>query len=467
MGLALLLARAAPSARAQEHGSPTVEMTVGSSRVIRVGAPVSRVAVAGRGIVDVEATPPDILEITARHAGRTEVTAWDKAGAAHNYAVRVVVAGEGLRERLRALFPGEKIDAQQAGGAIVVSGVVPDAPTAERIEKVAASLAGGGANAPAPVINLLQVLGTQQVQLEVRFAEVSRSALRQMGLNLWARTGTGTNDVVGGMLGPATQPGPGLAPPLSSDPTLAGQLQLPRGLPVVQSPLAGAFSLLFATSSQSDVPLSGALSLLSERGFAKTLAEPTLVALSGQEATFLAGGEFPIPLTQALGQVYVDFKKFGIQLRFTPFVLGDETIQLKLSASVSDVDYTVGVRLNQVTVPGLTTRESSTTVRLRDGQGFAIAGLLSDRMRSTVDKLPGLGDLPILGALFRSVSFRHDETELLVVITAHLVTPRPRGEHIPVPGEDEVSDPSDLELFLLGTDEAHHDAPAGKVGFVE
>jgi len=349
----------------------------------------------------------------------------------------------------------------------VVSGVVPDAPTAERIEKVAASLAGGGANAPAPVINLLQVLGTQQVQLEVRFAEVSRSALRQMGLNLWARTGTGTNDVVGGMLGPATQPGPGLAPPLSSDPTLAGQLQLPRGLPVVQSPLAGAFSLLFATSSQSDVPLSGALSLLSERGFAKTLAEPTLVALSGQEATFLAGGEFPIPLTQALGQVYVDFKKFGIQLRFTPFVLGDETIQLKLSASVSDVDYTVGVRLNQVTVPGLTTRESSTTVRLRDGQGFAIAGLLSDRMRSTVDKLPGLGDLPILGALFRSVSFRHDETELLVVITAHLVTPRPRGEHIPVPGEDEVSDPSDLELFLLGTDEAHHDAPAGKVGFVE
>ena len=164
--------------------------------------------------------------------------------------------------------------------------------------------------------------------------------------------------------------------------------------------------------------------------------------------------------------ISVEFKKFGVQLRFTPYVLGDDTIQLKLSTIVSDIDFSIGLRLANATVPGLTQRESGTTVRLRDGQSFAIAGLLSDKMRSTVDKVPLLGDLPILGALFRSSSFQREESELLVVVTPRLVTPLGKGEHVLMPGEDEISEPGDLELFLLGIGESHAAAPKGRVGFM-
>src|SRR5262249_38694519 len=159
----------------------------------------------------------------------------------------------------------------------------------------------------------------------------------------------------------------------------------------------------------------------------------TLVALSGQTASFLAGGEFPIPTPQALGQIGIDYRKVGVQLHFVPTVVG-QNIQLRLSATVSEVDFALAVRLQTVTVPGLSERHSETTVRLRDGESFAVAGLLSDQVRSSVDKVPGLGDLPVLGALFRSTSYRRQETELLVVVTAHLV--RPSGEKPVLPGED-------------------------------
>jgi pilus assembly protein CpaC len=178
-------------------------------------------------------------------------------------------------------------------------------------------------------------------------------------------------------------------------------------------------------------------------------------------------------MPEALGQTSIEYKKFGVQLQFTPTVVG-QNIQLKLAATVSDIDFSLGVRLSAVTVPGLTSRHSETTVRLRDGESFAIAGLLSDRVRSNVDKVPGLGDLPILGSLFRSTSYRREETELLVVVTAHLVTPQ--GDRPPLPGDDMLADPSDLELFLLGSIESKEASdpvlhprrksrPSGPVGF--
>jgi pilus assembly protein CpaC len=215
---------------------------------------------------------------------------------------------------------------------------------------------------------------------------------------------------------------------------------------------------------------------MSSRGYARTLAEPTLVSLSGKTASFLAGGEFPIPMPQGLGQIGVEFRKFGIQLEFTPTVMGDN-IQLKLAMTVSDVNPAIGVKMEGASVPGLTERHSQTTVRMRDGQSFVIAGLLSDRVRSTLDKVPGFGDLPILGSLFRSSSYQREETELLVVVTAHRV--RALSEKPNLPGEHTVSDPSDLELFLLGKYESIDDGhkrpqkptsssrkqPVGAVGF--
>jgi pilus assembly protein CpaC len=455
--------------RAQGAGERRVlDVPIGTARQVRIGAAVSRVSVARKEVADVAAFPPDEILLTGKHVGETEVTIWGRSGEVYTtYLVRVGLPVDGLRDRLRSLFPGQKIEVSSLGSSVVLSGKVSDAMTSGEVERVATGYYGslGSSSSPVAVTNLLEVEGASQVQLEVRFAEVSRTALRQIGLNAWVRSGgvnPGPNDFAGGLVSPANGVS-GLAPDVGSG------LQLPSGLPVLTNPIEGTFSLLFASTLGSDFPITATLSLLSSRGFAKTLAEPTLVALSGQEASFLAGGEFPVPLPQALGQVVIEYKKFGIQLKFVPFVLGDETIQLKLQTVVSDVDFSLGIRLASITVPGLTQRESSTTVRLRDGQSFAIAGLLADRLRSSVDKLPFLGDLPILGMLFRSVSFRHEETELLVVVTARLVKPFARGEAIPLPGEDEVSDPSDLELFLLGIGESHSappGRPTGKVGFM-
>jgi pilus assembly protein CpaC len=472
---ATLMLLGATVAQAADNGA--VDIAAGNTREVHVGVPVASVTVS-RNIVDVEVIAPDELDITAKRAGRTEVTAVDKSGRSHLYVVRVSGPGDNLRDRLRALFPGQKIEAQTSAGAVVLSGSVNDFAVADAVAKAAVALAGAGGQ-PQQLINLLQVIGAPQVQLHVRFAEVSRTALREIGFNAWGHgsTGSGANqrDYIGGVTSPATALGPNLAPQLSSTATGAGTtgtalaataLQSATGLPVLAGPMSSAFNFVF--SSGLGFPLTATLSLLSSRGFAKTLAEPTMVALSGQEASFLAGGEFPVPLTQALGQLMVDYKKFGVQLRFTPFVLADETIQLKLATTVSDIDPTIGVIANQITIPGLTTREAATTVRLRSGQSFAIGGLISDKMRSTVNKIPLLGDIPVLGALFRSNSFQRDETELLVVITVELASPRGKNEHIAVPGEDELSDPSDLKLFLLGMSEAHVKAPppAGGVGFV-
>jgi pilus assembly protein CpaC len=224
------------------------------------------------------------------------------------------------------------------------------------------------------------------------------------------------------------------------------------------------------SSTLGGFPFSAALSLLSNKGYSRTLAEPTLVAMSGKSASFLAGGEFPIPLPQSLGQVAVEYRKFGIQLQFTPTVTGDD-IQLDMGVTVSDIDFSLGVRLASTQVPGLRERHSQTAIRLKDGQSFVVAGLLSDQVRSSVDKVPLLGDVPILGMLFKSSSYRRDETELLVVVTAHLV--QPLDERPPLPGETATVDPSDLELFLLNRHESLEDGdsrrqrrkPAGAVGF--
>ncbi|HJZ87494.1 MAG TPA: type II and III secretion system protein family protein [Polyangia bacterium] len=458
-----------------------VTIEIGGSKLIRLGESISRVSNAAPEIADVAPFPPDQVLLTGKRLGQTMATLWTS----DEVITLTVIVGypvEAITSALKQAIPdGRNLRASSAGTALVLSGEVGDAADAERSAEIArgfvatgTAITGVGAGpqqAPPSVVNLIGVTRDQQVQIEVSFAEVSRSALKQIGLNFWHK-GSG---VAGGLLTPATGPS-GLAPVLSPDPNLAGQLENGIGMPVIQTPLGGAFGLLLALGSDQEFPFTTALSVLASNGFSRTLAEPTLVALSGQEASFLAGGEFPLPLPQALGQVVVEFKKFGIQLKFVPTVVRD-TIQLKLAATVSDLDFSLGIKLASVTVPGLTERQSATTVRLRDGQSFAIAGLLSDKVRSNVDKVPGLGDLPVLGALFRSTSYRREETELLVVVTARLV--RPQNERPALPGEGVQADPSDLELFLFGTQESKEGgalprrrtrptgvpAPAGPVGF--
>src|SRR5262249_6662379 len=242
--------------------------------------------------------------------------------------------------------------------------------------------------------------GNQQVQLEVKFAEVSRTGLREMGVNLFHKDASGR--FLGGVISSTT--------PFGTFLTIPGTGGLTPEIP--PAPQGSAFSLFF--SGLPSRPFSAMLSILESNGLAKLLAEPTLVAMSGQEAKFLAGGEFPIPISTGLGAVGIQWKKFGIILNFTPTVVSDGFLHLKLQTEVSDIDARRTVSVGGFSIPGLASRQSETTVRLSDGQSFAIAGLLSDRMRQQVDKVPILGDVPILGALFRSVSYRRDESELLV-----------------------------------------------------
>jgi pilus assembly protein CpaC len=405
-------------------------LEVGQNRLLILSEQIVRVSVAEPRVADLKVITPTQLLLTAKGVGATDLTLWNRRDDPFVIALRVGRNLEALRKQLKELFPSETIDVTSAGDLVVLSGEVGDVRVPERAAEVAKLHAER-------LTNLIHVRGDQQVQLEVKFAEVSRKGLREMSFNVFSQDPLGR--FVGGVAGSSTQPGSFLNVPGTGT----------YGLPPVYPPGSGnAFSVFF--SGLPRFPFSAMVSLLESTGLAKMLAEPTLVAMSGQEARFLAGGEFPIPMSTGLGATTVQWKRFGIILNFTPTVIDESTIHLHLSAEVSDVDPTRGVTVGGFSVPGLTSRQSETTVRLGDGQSFAIAGLLSNRIRSQVDKIPLLGDLPILGALFRSVSYQRDESELLVVVTARLTRPLAPHEVPALPTDDELNDPGDIELFLFG-----------------
>lgn len=434
----------------------TINVTVGSSSYVRLGKAISRVAVGDAQIAQVTAFDPDQLLVSGLRPGRTTATVW-VGGEAKVVAIDVAWPIDDMRAALkRALPTAEDLDVAHAGRALILSGKVASADDIERAERIVSGIAAGVFDGGEPtLVNAMTVAGAQQVQLEVSFAEVSRSSLREIGFNFWSKDSYPGHDT--GYAGGITSPGiglGGLAPELGGTSDI-GKLNhtSTAAVPLVGGPIGDAFGFVFS-STLGGFPFSAALSLLSSKGYARTLAEPTLVAMSGKAASFLAGGEFPVPLPQTLGQVGVEYRKFGIQLVFTPNVAGSD-ITLDLGVTVSDVDPSIGIRLASTQVPGLRERHSETTVRMVDGQSFVIAGLISDEVRSTVDKTPLLGDLPILGALFRSSAYRRQETELLVVVTAHLV--QPLDEKPALPGEKATVDPGDLELFLLGRAESMKD----------
>ncbi len=409
----------------------TLEM--GQNRLLVLSETIGRISVADPRIADLKVITQTQILLTSRGVGATDLTLWNKHDEPLVMSLIVTRNLDALRRQFAELFPGEKIVVTPASGdLIVLSGEVSDVRVPERAAEVAKLHAE-------KIANLIRVTGNQQVQLEVKFAEVSRRGLREIGFNFFTKDAAGR--FVGGVANSGTNPGGLLAIPGTGT----------GGLPGVYPASPGSgFSIFF--SGLPSFPFSSMLSLLESTGMAKLLAEPTLVAMSGQEARFLAGGEFPIPTSSGLGAVTVQWKKFGIMLAFTPTVVSDGLLNLKLATEVSDVDASRSVTVAGFSIPGVTSRQSETTVRLSDGQSFAIAGLMSSRMRSQIDKIPVLGDLPILGALFRSISYSRDESELLVVVTAHLARPMAPHEVPRLPTEDEQNDPNDFELFLLGSE---------------
>jgi pilus assembly protein CpaC len=446
---------ATPSLRVDRELGAVRQMSLdaGQNRLLILSEAIVRIAVADPAVADLKVVTPYQVLLTAKAAGTTDLTLWNKDNQPLVIALQVVRTVEALKRQLKELFPHENISVSAAGDLVVLSGEVSDLRTPERVAEVARLHAR-------QVANLITVTGNHQVQLSVRFAEVSRNVLKQIGVNLFGHANDGAQ--LGGMVGPKNAFGAFLP----TVPGTGGPGQPPL---FPTAPLGQSFQLFFGAANP--FPFNATLSLLEENGLAKLLAEPTLVTLAGQEAKFLAGGEIPIPISSTLGAINVEWKKFGIQLGFTPTVLDAGTINLKVASEVSEIDPSSGIQTGGLVIPGLSSRQAEATVRLGDGQSFAIAGLLSDKVRSTIDKVPGLGSIPILGALFRSSSYQRQETELLVVITAHLVKPVAPHEVPPLPNDFDGIEPGAFSFFLLGSEtegsqsEPARGGPSGAGGF--
>ena len=423
----------------------SIEVPVNKSQVITADRPIARAMIGNDEVADIFPISDRSVYVLGKTLGTTSLTLYDRSN--NVLAVMDVAVGPdviGLREQVGQLMPDEAIDASISNQSIVLSGTVSSAGAADRAVQLARAYAGDN------VVNLMSLGGSQQVMLEVRFAEVSRSVGKDLGVRSFFNSR-------GGRFSGATGAGATLTP--ADGDSAFGNSNFGNGDLQVSS-VTNAFGIV--TRSFTDVlglDVDVALDALEAKGLSKTLAEPTLIALSGETASFLAGGEFPIPVAQGgAGQgtsgnngnaISVEFKPFGVSLGFTPTVLSDNTINLLVEPEVSSIDPSASINVGGLSIPGLSTRRASTVLELRDGESFAIAGLIQQDFETTVDQVPLLGSLPIIGSLFRSSGFRKGETELLIVVTPRLVQPiRPDQVRLPT---DRVADPVQADVLLNGT----------------
>ena len=388
---------------------------VNKSQVLRVDVPIADLLVGNSEIADVLALTDRSVYVLGKALGSTSLTIYGQDRELIAVLDLVITHDvESIKARLFEIMPEETIEVRPVSGSVVLTGTVSSAGALTRVLSVVEQFA------PGQVTNLLSVRGSQQVMLEVRFAEVSRDLTKDLGFNTTAIFGDFS--IISGDGIRATSFGRGIL-----DIVITGSITL---------------NMLFDA--------------LEKKGLVQTLAEPTLVAMSGDTASFLAGGEFPIPVSQdsdaGVATITVEFKQFGISLAFTPTVLQDGLINIIVNPEVSKIDTSTSVVIGGFNIPGLSVRRASTTVELRDGQSFAIAGLMQDDFQDTIRQFPILGDVPILGALFRSANFVRKETELVIVITPRLVKPVPAGSII-TPADTFIA-PSEVDLWLYGRTEA-------------
>jgi pilus assembly protein CpaC len=397
--------------------------------VVESDIPFSELSIANPGIADISSLSDRTIYVLGKSPGTTTLTLLDASGQLiTNVEVQVSSDVTEFKERLEQILPGEGIEVRTANDGIVLSGTVSS------IQKLQRALDLAQRYAPDRVSNLMVVGGIQQVMLKVRFAEMQRSVSKSLSSSL-AINGT---SLLSGDLGVTAGSG-----------TLNNQLGVSnalRGNIPLANNNAGAITFGFNAGSTQVALL---LEALEQKGVVRTLAEPNLVALSGQEAKFLAGGEYPVPIAQENNTITVEFKPFGIELNFIPRVVDKDLINLELQAAVSAIDPSNSINLDAgFSISAFTRRETSTTVEMRDGESFAIAGLLQDDFTDNKAQLPWLGDIPVLGALFRSADYQRRQTELVIIITAHLVTPT-RGEALALP-TDRIKPPTEKDLFLYG-----------------
>ena len=532
---------AAP-ASAQSLHAGTLEVPLNKSQVVSTDRTIARAMIASADIAEVVPITERQVYVLGKKMGTTSLTLYDRMGRVISI-IDIAVGPDviGLTDQLQQLIPGDKIEAHISNESVVLTGMVNSAGSADRALQIAKSYAGD------KVINLISMGSSQQVMLEVRFAEVTRSTGKEIEAKLGVRSADGTFNSVTGtnssfipgltssstnlsnnstnnsangisnsttngstnsttngtslLLGNQAQAASGNTPPFTgsaADFTNLGTLSNKTFTGIGQAgasgttangttgstvsnltnsigattvgaaqtatsllssifqmgAVSGGFGIFSKQFNIGNTSIQALLNAMETRGLAKTLAQPTLVALSGEKASFLAGGEFPVPVAQSGNNaggnnaITVEFKAFGVSLSFTPTVLADKTISMIVEPEVSAIDPASSLTVGGITIPGLRTRRASTTLELRDGESFAIAGLISKDFQTTVKQVPLLASIPIIGALFRSSSFQKGETELLIVVTPHLVQPIRSGQ-IRLP-TDRVLDPREGDTFLLG-----------------
>ncbi|MFN2491758.1 MAG: type II and III secretion system protein family protein [Pyrinomonadaceae bacterium] len=405
-----------------------VNVLVGQSRVINFDKPVGRFSVSNPEIAEAVLVTPNQVLVNGKTFGQVNFIAWEQSGGEYLVFDVYVRANLSLIDsQIRALFPKEDIRLSQANGSVVISGSVSDLKTGAQVDSVVQAAGFKTVNMLAsPVKNIAQV------QLQVRVAEVNRNKLRDYGTSFTTIPPGGTAGYINSGGGPSTLSGASTSPVST----------------ILDSVISPALNL-FIFNRQ--INTSAMLRVLRTQGAFRELAEPNLIAMDGQQASFLAGGEFPVPVVQGGGSssgmaMSVEFKEYGVRLNFKPTIIDEDHIRLELEPEVSTIDFANGVKFNGFVIPGLRTRRAKTGVELRDGQSFALAGLLDNSETRTLSRIPIVSDIPVIGSLFKSKSFQKNETELMFIVTAVLVKPVNRDDLPQMRGVDGLKNGSPLGL---------------------
>jgi pilus assembly protein CpaC len=387
-----------------DDGTPRreIKVYVSNGELLQLSAPAAKMFIADPGIADIQVPSPDRVFIYGKKPGRTAFFALRPDGTKSDVIdIKVSYNTADLRHFLHIEAGDLPVSIDETPQAIILSGVVPTAEVAERVRAVAQRLVGEGT----PLTSNLRISGSTQVTIRVRIAEISRSVIKDLGVN-WSAVGN-----------------------------------------------VGIFTFGLAGSTNNtgkSTNITAMIDAMAGEGLVSILAEPTLTAISGEKASFLAGGEFPVPISQGLNQgISVDYRKYGVSLEFIPTVLSEKLVNLYVRPEVSDLSAEGAVMLNNVQIPAVKTRRTETTVQLGSGQSLVIGGLIQSRFGTNIDKIPGGGDIPVLGALFRSTHFQKNESELVVIVTPYLVRPVSNPANIAMP-TDNVAPASDLERLLQG-----------------
>jgi pilus assembly protein CpaC len=443
--------------QALAQNAPVVKhivVIVNKSKTIRFDKPFKTATIAATAIADVSPITDRALYIQGKTIGTTNISVFDdNMQLAEIIDLEVSIDTENLQRKIRASTGSDAIHVGANGSEVILSGMAPDAIAADRAVSVASKTSQS-------VTNTMTVAASQQVMLKVRFLEASRSAERDLGVNWFGSNGSRTAGFSTGLGTPNIQPTPSTS--TSSTGATTTTSTNTGGISVIQS--AGSlltasgtgtpFGVVLANLVNGGTNIDVMVSALETKGLVRRLAEPNLVALSGDTARFLAGGEFPVPTAVATttGQGVtpsIEFKKFGVSLAFVPTVLRAGLINLRISPEVSELDFANAVTISGTTIPSLVVRSAQTTVELRDGQSFAIAGLLQNRGIRNIDQIPWLGSVPVLGALFRSSAYQNQETDLVIIVTPHLVRPGSPVDRLASPLDQRLPS-NDVDFFVNG-----------------